>query len=324
VLTVLAYDADGVSTVADASTVRTLLERPDVLVWADLTDPTEDDYDWLSEQFGLHPLALADARRHGQRPKADIYKSHAYVVAYASGPHPRRGLPEIDLFVGHGWLVSVRKPGGDGDLLEVERVRERFERTREGSCSVGFLLYSILDEIVYGYFDVADVVEDDLEKVETRIFKVKQSNEPRLQQEMLELRRELLIFRRRVVPLRDVVLAILRDELPMVGEHDLVYFQDVLNHLLRVIDELDTQRELLGNAVDAHLGTAANRMNMIMKKMTSWGAILIGANIVTGLYGMNFDFIPFKEVRWGFFGAIATMGVLTLGLYWYFRQKDWL
>jgi magnesium transporter len=127
-----------------------------------------------------------------------------------------------------------------------------------------------------------------------------------------------------VVPLRDVVLAVLRQEVSWIDEHNLVYFQDVLNHLLRVVDQLDSQRELLGNAVDAHLATVANKMNVIMKKMTSWGAILICATIVTGIYGMNFKNIPLLDWDWGYYASLTLMAAITIVGYFWFRSKDWL
>ena len=127
-----------------------------------------------------------------------------------------------------------------------------------------------------------------------------------------------------MVPLRDVLQVILRQEVRPIREDVQRYYQDVLDHILRVVDTLETQRELLGNAVDAHLAVVNNNMNQIMKKMTSWGAILFGAALITGVYGMNFDNMPELHWRYGYFMALGLMLVLTLSLYRWFRNKNWL
>ena len=168
-------------------------------------------------------------------------------------------------------------------------VAKRFERTRDGPQHRRLPALHVLDAVVDTYFDALDTTEDELETIESRIFETVGRTEQVLQQDLLALRRELLLFRRRVVPLRDVLQVILRQEVHPLGDDAQRYFQDVLDHILRVTDTLETQRELLGNAVDAHLAVVNNHMNDIMKKMTSWGAILFGAALITGIYGMNFD-----------------------------------
>ena len=189
---------------------------------------------------------------------------------------------------------------------------------------VGFLLYTLLDAIVDGYFDAAEKSEDELEDLEDQLFDQGPPADGTLQQDLLRQRRALIVFRRRVVPLRDVVMSVLRREVPYVDEEARIYFEDVLDHLLRVIDQIDTQRELMGNVVDASLALSGNRMNQVMKKMTSWGAILIVASLIAGIYGMNFQDMPELRWRYGYYGALATMVAATGGLYLYFKRKNWL
>jgi magnesium transporter len=182
----------------------------------------------------------------------------------------------------------------------------------------------VLDELVAGYFDAVDVAEDRLEVVEDGIFGEQLRDEAEVQQRLFDIRRELLLFRRAVVPLRDVVSALLRDGPVGLDDHARVYLQDVYDHVLRAVDLVDSQRELMGNAVDAHLAIISNRMNQVMKKMTSWGAILLGSTLVAGIYGMNFDHMP--ELRWaaGYPMALGLMVLITVVGFLYFRRKDWL
>jgi len=326
VLSAIVFTDSQERAVEDPEEISHSLDRAGEMVWVDLEQPTEQDYAWIEQEFHLHPLAMGDARRTGQRPKLDLYGSHSFVVAYSGKTTDVTDLPEVDVFVGPDWLVTVRTANASGELFDVELARDRFRRTRgeDGGDAVGFLLYSILDELVLGYFDTIERIEDDIEDLEGTIFMGESATEPLVQRNMLALRRTLLQFRRRVVPLREVVTSILRREVPWVDLHNLMYFQDVLNHLLRAIDELDNQRELLGNAVDAHLAMQGNRMNVIMKKMTSWGAILICATMVTGIYGMNFHNLPLLENDYGYWVSLGMMLSITVGGYLYFKRKDWL
>ena len=309
--------------VADHDLISELLAEHGCLVWLDVTDPTEDDFELIQSELGLHPLVMEDLRHPGQRPKVESYETHAFLVAYASDGDPRR-LTEVDVLLAEQWMVTVRSAGGDAVGLDVAEIEQRFERTRSGHTTAGYLLYTVLDAVVDTYFDALDRTEDDLEQIESKIFAVDHTHEAALQQELLALRRVLLLFRRRVVPLREVLQTILRQEVHPIGGEVQRYYQDVLDHILRVVDTLETQRELLGNAVDAHLAVVNNNMNEIMKKMTSWGAILFGAALVSGIYGMNFTNMPELNWHYGYFMALGSMLVLTVSLYVWFKKKGWL
>jgi magnesium transporter len=298
------------------------VDDDECLTWIDCIGPDPGDLERVREAFPLHELAVEDVRRHGQRAKLERYPDHAFLVAYARASDG--DLSEVDFFIGPGWLVTVRERNDHGEIFDLTEVEERYERVRAVDPKVGFLLYVLLDELVDGYFDAIESSEDELEKLEDVLFEQGPPPDGSLQQGLLELRKELVQFRRRVVPLRDVVLSVLRREVPWIEDEAILWFQDVLDHLLRVIDQIDTQRELMGNVVDASLALGANRMNEVMKKMTSWGAILIVATLVAGIYGMNFTYMPELSWHYGYFFALGTMLAATGGLYLYFKRKGWL
>ncbi|HEX3394528.1 MAG TPA: magnesium/cobalt transporter CorA [Acidimicrobiales bacterium] len=310
--------AGGVVEEVDSQRVSEALHRPDTLVWVDVAEPDEADLDCIQKQFSLHALAMEDVRELHQRAKLEHYPTHSFVVAYSSG------LDEVDLFLGPTWLVSVREAETNGSPWNPDAARARFERTRPEHVSAGYLLYILLDELVDGYFDATDRAEDALEELEERIFGEELADERTVQQELFDIRRRLLVFRRAVVPLREVVASLMRREVTWIDDATATMLQDVYDHVLRAVDLLDGQRELMGNAVDAHLAIISNRMNQVMKKMTSWGAIILGSTLIAGIYGMNFENMP--ELRWhyGYFAALALMATLTLIGYRYFRKKDWL
>ena len=317
-ITVLDYCRDGSDVVHDPATISELLGRAGHVLWVDVADPSDDDFACIAREFDLHPLAMEDARKHGQRPKLERYPTHAFVVAYSER------LSEVDVFVGPDWVVTVRGRNPTGGAWAIEEARRRFDRTRVNGTSVGLLLYTILDELVDGYFRAADVSEDELEELEDRIFGEEQPDERLIQHDLFEIRRRLLLFRRAVVPLRDVVNSLLRREVEWIDDTALVLLQDVYDHVLRVIDLIDNQREIMGNAVDAHLALISNRMNQVMKTMTSWGALLLGATLIAGIYGMNFEHMPELDWRLGYPMALGMMALMTVLGYLAFRRRDWL
>ena len=302
----------------------------DRLTWVEVVDPSEDDLQMLEKAFSLHPLAMEDVRERHQRAKLEHYPSHGFIVAYTSD------LDEIDLFVGRCWLISVQetrdRDNGGSDGVETAapngwtpgNARQRFERTKPDHPTVGFLLYVILDDLVDTYFEATERAEDTLEELEERIFAEQLPDERAVQHELFRIRRRLLVFRRAVVPLREVLASLLRGEVEFLDEATLTHLQDVYDHVLRAVDSLDSQRELMGNAVDAHLAIISNRMNQVMKTMTSWGAILLGSTLVAGIYGMNFEHMPELQWRLGYPFALAIMATVTVMGYRYFSRKDWL
>ncbi|HEX9991647.1 MAG TPA: magnesium/cobalt transporter CorA [Acidimicrobiales bacterium] len=316
-IAVRTFDRAGSHTVEDPADISEVVGDGRV-VWVDLVDPTDQDLACVREEFELHPLAMEDARKHGQRPKLEQYPSHAFVVLYS------KEHAEVDLFVGPNWLVSVRATNERGERCDIDGIRARFERTRGADTSVGFLLYTILDHIVDGYFSATESSEDRIEDFEERVFGEQTSDERAVQQELFQIRKELLVFRRRIAPLREILAMLLRGEVAWVSGSALVHLQDVYDHVLRAVDQIDSQREVLGNAVDAHLALISNRMNRVMKTMTSWGAILLGSTLIAGIYGMNFQHMPELGWKYGYPFALALMVVLTVVLAVVFRRRRWL
>jgi magnesium transporter len=309
---------EGTATEVDPVDVSEAIRVLDQLVWVDVVAPNEADLAMVADEFSLHPLAMEDVRERHQRPKLEHYPTHAFLVAYTA---ERR---EIDIFIGPTWLITVREDDAAEEASFMDGARKRFERTRPEHATVGFLLYIVLDELVDGYFSRNDAVEDELEELENRIFAEGPIDERGIQQELFNVRRQLLLYRRLAVPFRDVLAALLRREVGWIDDNAVTHLQDVFDHVLRAIDMVDNHRELMGNAVDAHLAIISNRMNSVMKRMTSWGAILLGSTLVTGIYGMNFKHMP--ELGWllGFWWALGLMAFITIAGYFWFKAKDWL
>jgi magnesium transporter len=298
--------------------VREVLSEPKMR-WIDVVDPTPDEIAALTEKFNLDAMAVEDVTEAGQRPKLELYPNHAFLVAYSAN------LAEVDMFVGDDWIITVRERSREGEVWEPTLAHARCERVGPDERTVGIVVHAILDEIVDGYFNTLDAVEDRIEELENDVFEPpKGVSETQIQQRLFGIRHDLVAFRRKVIPLREVLAALLRGEVKNVDGPVLLLLQDVYDHLLRAVDTIDSHRELMGNAVDAHLAIISNRMNEVMKLMTSWGAILLGSTLVAGIYGMNFVHMPELQWHYGYAFALGLMAFITVAGYWYFRRRDWL
>jgi len=298
------------------------------LLWVDCCEPTPAELDSVVAQLKIHGVAVEDLRQGGQRTKLERYPEHFHVAVHDCVLTDDALIDrEVDIVFSEGWLVSVRQPpdeGEDRSPFDTEPVARRFEgqRFEDGGDDEGFLLWALLDVIADRYFVVTDRVDDRIDAVEEIVFGDTSTGEtPR---EVFDLRRALVRFRRALAPLREVVAEILRREAECIGEAAIVHVQDVYDHVLRVNDLVETQRELVTGLLEANLAVMSNRMNQVMKRMTSWGAILLGSTLIAGIYGMNFQDIPELEWQFGYPVALGMMLTLTIVLYTYFRRRDWI
>jgi magnesium transporter len=299
------------------------------LLWVDCVEPTEAELDSLTEQLQISHIAAEDLHHGGQRTKLEHYREHFHVAVHDCllDGDDRLVTREIDIVFGDGWLLSVRQPSDSTEEpspFDVEAVTRRFEleRTTEQDRDEGFLVWAFLDVIVDRYFEVNERFDDRLDEVEEIVFSTTRGDD--IPREVFDLRRSMVQFRRVVAPLRDVLAALLRREAECLGETAIVHLQDVYDHVLRVTDWIESQRDLLTGLLEADLAVVSNRMNQVMKRMTSWGAILLGSTLIAGIYGMNFTHMP--ELNWtlGYPAAIGSMLLLTIFLYTWFKRRDWL
>ncbi len=285
--------------------------------WMDVFDPTSEELESLDQQFGLGDRTFDEARRRAARPTMQRFADHAYVVAFSGS------LGEVDMYVGDGWFITVRLHDDKGREWDPTVALARIQRLAP-DVSAGMMLATVIEELVDGYFDSTDILEDHLEGIEDRIFGEPLQAERRVQQDLFGVRRKLLELRRAVVPLREVLSALLRKEVQWVDGEALVVLRDTFDKLLRAVDLVDELRELVGNAVDAHLAVMSNQMNLVMKKLTAWGSIVFGATLIAGIYGMNFQHMPELGWFWGYPFALGSMAVMSFVLYRIFKRRDWL
>jgi magnesium transporter len=299
-----------------------LRSQPHHLVWVDILSPSAEDLALLVREFDLHPLALEDLEKRRQRAKIDTYPGQHVIVTYEVLPRPDDAdgfeLGEIHLFAGSGYLVSVRWDASPA-IADVDR---RFrQRTDAIGSTVGGLLYSVLDAVVDGYFPLLDRLSDRIDDLEEQIMSAPRGNDAL--RSVLGLKRKLLELRRVLAPQRDIANALLRRELPLVDDAAVPYFQNLYDHLVRVLESLDLYRDLVAAALEANLAVTSNNLNEVMKRLTAFTVVIMIPTLIAGIYGMNFHFMP--ELSWplGYLFALGLMAAGMLGAAIYFRRNDW-
>jgi magnesium transporter len=291
------------------------------IVWADVSDPTSKDFDELAQEFGFHPLSIEDCRNAHQRPKVEEYPGYYFMVLYEAelvGEDDDLELRELNIFLGANYLVTVHSR----PIRAIETARRLWgEWTDRAEQGAGLLAYLLTDAVVDDYMPLLDVLSDRMDDLEDKIFG---DFQPESIQEIFRIKKQLLFLRRTVAPLRDVFNTMLRREQPVFPRETHVYFQDVFDHIIRVADTIDTLRDMLGSTMDAYLSIQGNRMNQIMKRLTSISTVLMSTTLVAGIYGMNFVYMPETQWRFGYVYALASMLVVGLGLYFFLRKVKWL
>ncbi len=304
----------------DPTRASDLIQETGTRVWLDLEEPTDDELAMIQEEFGLHPLAIEDTRNRNQRPKVDVYEGYFFVVVHGLTLDANDELvdSEVHAFAGHRYLITLRYTPAF-DLSEVlKRWDRQPELTGEGG---GFLLYVLLDEVVDDYFSLIERYEDLSEDIEDRVFA--DEPDPGVQEAIFRLKRRVVVLRRLVIPLREV-LDLVQEQPGFVTQKLAPYYRDVADHVIRTLEFADNIRDLLTSALEAQLSQVSNRLNQVMKRLTSWAAIILVPTLVAGIYGMNFDNMPELHWHFGYAWALGLMAISMVVLYRMFKRRDWL
>ena len=293
-------------------------------VWLDAIEPTDEELKHLQDSFGLHQLSIEDSSRWGQRSKVEFYPEYVFVVSHGLKLDEGDELAdsEVHLFARQGvYVITVRrKPVLDFEPA-IKRMQGEQGMQHEG---IGFILYLLLDEIVDGYLDTIDRLEDLSDDIEERVSaEDAEAGTEGLAQDIFRLRQTVVRFRRLASPMREVLDRLMEAE-GIVTPTLAPYYRDVLDHTIRVTELMDNIRDLLTAARELQLAQVSNRLNVVMKKVTSWGAIILLPTLIAGIYGMNFRHMP--ELNWkiGYPMALGIMAGAAFLLYRGFKKRDWL
>jgi magnesium transporter len=290
-------------------------------VWIGLVEPTMEEFDSVRREFELHELAVEDAVKAHQRPKLEEYGDTLFLVLKTARYHEAEEnveFGEILLFVGNGFLISVRH----GQAAELHGVRQQLEeRSDLMRCGPSAALHAIIDRVVDEYAPVLAGIEDDIEEVEEEVFSPARTNSAR---RIYKLKREATEMHRATAPLVEPLMRLSEGEYDLVSPQMHEYFRDVYDHLLRTDEAVNGFRESLTSALNANLTQVGVRQNDDMRKISAWAAILVAPTIVTGIYGMNFEHMPELTSPVGYPAALSAILLLCVGLYLYFKRVGWI
>ena len=301
--------------ITDIEEIEETLEPPaNGFYWI---EATPFDLDLLQPLFGLHHLAVEDCiDEEEQRPKLQIYEDHYFLVINGITFHNQDiFLREINLFLGRRTIITVTKQ----ETPEFEQLMNLL-REKEINRPAEFL-YQLIDEVVDRYFDVIELIEDLIEKLEEEI--LMNTRKSHLDQ-IIGLRSEILYARKMLMPQRDLIDLLHKRELDLIDPYLRKFFGDIVEDAAKVVESFDTFRDLIGNLREAYQASLAGRANDIMRVFTALTTIFMPLTIITGIYGMNFSYMPELESPYGYFIVLGCMAGVGIGMYLLFKTKEWL
>ncbi|MFN6993123.1 MAG: magnesium/cobalt transporter CorA [Aquincola tertiaricarbonis] len=297
------------------------VEREDCFVWVALLDATDAELRQMQKEFGLHELAVEDARHGHQRPKVEEYGDMVFAVMHTVEIDNEGSLQvgEVNVFVGPNFVLSVRNRSTQGFLGVRGRAEREAHLLRHGA---GFVFYALMDAVVDRYFPVIDQLETELEEIESRIF---DRGRGRANIERLYgLKQRILMVKHAVAPLMEATGKLSSGRVPRVCDNTREYFRDVYDHLTRINTTLDTLRDTIATAIQVNLSMVTIEESEVTKRLAAWAGIFAVATAFVGVWGMNFEHMP--ELKWQY-GYPVALGVIVSAcgfVAWRFRRAGWL
>lgn len=321
-ITALVYDPSSVKSFAvdKIQDLEALKDQPGTL-WVDIQGLDNEATLWaIARVFSVHPLALEDIAHASVRPKVELYDNHVMIVTRmlhgqdAASPETEN----VTLLLGKNYVLTFQPKLGD--VLDPVRQRLRTADSAMRRMEADYLAYAILDTIIDAYFPVIDRIGDHIEALEEQVLS---ASTPDTLRELTEIRSKLLSLRHAVVPQRESVNSLIRDENPFVGEKVRLYLRDTYDHIVQEAEALEVARELSGGLMNTYLSVVSNRLNDVMKTLTIVASIFVPLTFLAGIYGMNFRYMPELEVRWAYPALLLFMALSAGGMLFYFRRKGW-
>lgn len=279
----------------------------------------------IGEQFGLHRLALEDAVNTHQRPKAEEYDDHLFLIARMLREGQSVDTEQVAFFLGQGFLITLQED--PGDCFEPVRDRIRQSKGRIRSAGADYLCYALIDAIIDAYFPVLERFGELLEDLEDVVVR---NPDPEHAGELHHMKRDLLMFRRAVWPHREMINSLIRDEHPLISRETRPFLRDCYDHTIQLMDIIETYREVASSLIDVYISSVSVKLNEVMKTLTIVATVFMPLSFIASLYGMNFDRAAspwnMPELGW-YFGypfALLLMAVSAAGLLWYSWKKGWL
>lgn len=312
------WDGESYSEWEGVDDLAARLARPGVSLWIDLAGPAPDQVAAVTETLRLHPLIAEDILEGNQRSKIEITDERVHIVLFVLRYIEEMTATEVDVVLGKGFLLTVHDV--DWDPWSTHHLRDGVEPVlRRGP---DHMLWALVDTIVDDYFPFIDRVGDAIDDLQDRVIS---EPTPQTLERLFRLKRDLVVIRRAVAPIREIFNQLTNRELALVDPEEILYFRDVYDHLIRLTDEVDSYRELVSGTLDVYLSTVNNNLSLIMKRLTGITVILAGIGAIGGLFGMSEAgaAIQGTEAR-GFWLVVVFTIAAAFGIAWYLRRIDWI
>lgn len=306
----------------DLDQISELNKTVDLFYWVDLVDPTENQLRKIGLELGFHELSIEDAFKGHQRPKLEHFDSHLFINTYLAKldlATKEMETLELAVFVTANGVITLR----DDERISIEDLQTRWDAAFDlQSNGAAFLLWGLLDMVVDSYFDVIENLDAEVDELEDLLFGESKRGEE-VQRRSYQLRKTLVLLRRIAIPMREVLNPIIRRDAQVVGSAMSQYYMDIYDHVIRANEWTDSLRDLVTTLLEANLTMQSNRMNLVMKKVTSWAAIIAVPTAITGFFGQNVPYPGSGEIV-GVYVSSALIILGSVGLYLGFKRSEWL
>ncbi|MCU0379808.1 MAG: magnesium/cobalt transporter CorA [Chitinophagaceae bacterium] len=317
------YDAETVSE-QESHNVEDCLKFRDSnrMSWINIDGLRKADVEQVCQHFQIHQLLVEDILSVNQRPKMDEVEGVMFCLLnmlYYNDVKKTVESEQISIVLGHNFVISFQEDASR-DVFNPLRTKLKMPKSQIRSRSADYLCYSMIDLIVDNYFLVMEKLGDQIEQLEEEL--VRRSNS-RLLIRINQLRKELIVLKRNIAPVRDLVSAIIRSESELLDDNTTKYFKDVYDHIVQAFDLSENYRDVMMSMQDLYINNVNLKLNEVMKVMAIVTCLLAPATVIGGIFGMNFDIIPYAHHQWGFYFAVAAMFLIPLYMLWWFRKKGW-
>lgn len=296
--------------------------KPNMVKWINVEGLHSTDLiEKIGKLYHIHPLTLEDVAHVEQRPKFEEYEHYVVSIMKMISYTTQVNAEQLAVILCDNQTVITFQEPSNGDAFDIIRTRLRLNKGKIRKLSADYLAYSLMDAVVDAYFSVIEKIGDKIEEIEEGI--ITQSDE-KLLLELYHLKREMIFLRKQVWPMRDMINNMIRSETVLINQSSDLYLRDLSDHVTRIIDTVETYRDLLSGIMDIYLSTNANKMNEVMKVLTMMSTIFIPITFIVGVYGMNFDNMPELRTQNGYYYTWGVMILMVFGLLFYFKKKKWL
>lgn len=323
-ISMLTYDTQTVTEKTKLSIEQALI-APDApgINWIDVNGIHEPALvERLGKHFGLHPLVIEDIITSGQRPKLEDYENYLFLTIKrltCEKTTKNIQIEELSIIAGHNFVLTFQETPDDSFTAVKDRIRRGTDRFLKSGAD--YLVYALIDMVVDNYFAVLEEIGEQFEEIQAQVLS---NPTPVTLKTVYRLKNDLILMRRAVWPLRDVISSLQRHESPLLTHTTELYLRDVQDHTIQVMDTVETLRDMLAGTLDIYVSSVSNRLNQVMKVLTVIATIFIPLTFIVGIYGMNFDYMPELHWTYGYPLIMGGMAMVAIGMLWWFRRNKWI